>query len=97
MENVADPKRIDEKKYKEKLFKDKEKSDLKFLLNTEQGRRFIWRYLEFCGVYKSSFTGSSQTFFLEGQRNVGLKLVAEIVDAQPEMYLKMMIENKKEN
>lgn len=87
--NAADEQQISNAKQKEKLGRERELNDLKFLLSSEQGRRFVWRYLELCGVFKSSFTGSSETFFLEGQRNIGLKLLADVMEADPESYIKM--------
>lgn len=92
--NASDEQQIANSKQKEKLSREKELNDLRFLLSTDQGRRFVWRYLEICGVYKSSFTGSSETFFLEGQRNIGLKLIADIMDADPEAYIKMQKQNR---
>ena len=92
--NAADENQIKEARQKERFGREKELDDLKFILATEQGRRFVWRYLEITGVYKTSFTGSSETYFLEGQRNIGLKLMADINDSDPEAYVKMIKQNK---
>lgn len=68
--------------------------DLKFILETEQGRSYLYELLDFCGLYKGSFTGNSETFYREGQRNVGLKIFADIGRVAPEAYIKMMSEIK---
>jgi hypothetical protein len=94
--NAADEEKIREEKTRQKLRQDNEDNDLRFLLATDQGRRFIWKLLEMCGVFKSSFTGSSETFFLEGQRNIGLKLLSDIMRVDPDSYLKMVKSNKGE-
>ena len=60
------------------------------LLEEEVGQRLLER----TGVFRSSFTGNSETFFLEGQRNVGLMLMAQIHDACPEKYTAMLEEQK---
>lgn len=39
------------------------------------GRMVLWDILEFCGVFRSSFTGNSKTYFNEGQRDVGLYIL----------------------
>lgn len=92
--NASDEVQVKDAKIKVKMGREQEVNDLKFILATEQGRRFMWRYLEMCGVYRTSFTGSSETYFLEGQRNIGLKLIADIVEADPDAYLKMIKANK---
>ena len=69
-----------------------ELAEMEWLLAQPQGRRFIWRYLEKCGIFKTSFTGSRETDFLEGQRNVGLWLLADVNEATPEAYAVMLKE-----
>ena len=96
VKNAADENQIKIDREKNKFKQDTEDNDLKFLLASDQGRRFIWNMLEKCGVFKSSFTGSSETFFLEGPRNIGLKLMSDIMRVDPESYLKMIKSNKGE-
>ena len=96
VKNAADENQIKIEREKNKFKQDTEDNDLKFLLASDQGRRFIWNMLEKCGVFKSSFTGSSETFFLEGQRNIGLKLMSDIMRVDPDSYLKMIKSNKGE-
>jgi hypothetical protein len=67
--------------------------DVRWILSTKSGRRFFWRYIGDCGVFRSSFTGSSDTFFKEGMRIVGLNLLSDINDADPKAYALMMSEN----
>ena len=41
-------------------------------------------------IFKISFTGdANSTFFNEGQRNIGLPLHADCIEANQELYLKM--------
>jgi hypothetical protein len=71
----------------------KEIEDLKWLMAHKPGRRFMWRLLEMAGVYRTSFhTSGSVTAFNEGQRNVGLRYVAEIQELTPDNYLAMLKE-----
>jgi hypothetical protein len=67
--------------------------DFKWLMSDKRGRRFIWRLLEMTGVYRTSFTGNSTTFFNEGQRNIGLMVVNEVHSNCPELYETLIKEN----
>ena len=59
---------------------DEDKIETSRLLQTPEGRHLLWRILEQCGVYRSSFVGDPhQTAFLEGQRSIGLWIMSEIV------------------
>lgn len=71
----------------------KAEEDFKWVVSTEQGRRFLWDLLAFTGVYRSSFTGNSHTFFNEGRRDVGLRLIGQLHEYAPEAYLRMLKEN----
>lgn len=66
--------------------------DMKWLMGSKRGRRIVWRILERTGIFRSSFTGNSETFFREGMRNVGLVLMAQINQACPESYTTMVKE-----
>ena len=66
--------------------------DLKWMLSDARGRRLMWKWLGESGLYRSSFTGNSHTFFNEGMRNFGLQRIAEIHEHAPEAYFKMLKE-----
>ena len=93
--NTADEGQVQDLSQKEKFRRDREANDMRSLLATIEGRRFLWRLMEKCGIYRESFTGSSETFFLEGKRSIGLFVIAEIIDAEPDAYLLMIKENRK--
>lgn len=93
--NVADEGQVQEHAQTAKLRRETEINDVRFLLDSLEGRRFLWRLLSECGVYKQSFTGNSETFFLEGQRKIGLWALADIMEAEPESYLRMIKEHRK--
>jgi hypothetical protein len=96
VKNASDEAQVKAAREKEKFGRDLELSDMKFLLGTLQGRRTLWRYLSRCGIYQTSFRTSSEIYYLEGQRAVGLEILKDIQDAEPEAYIKMMQENKRE-
>lgn len=70
-----------------------EADDFRWLMEDKRGRRIMWRLLEKTRVYQSSFTGNSQTFFLEGTRNVGLMLISEIQKHCPKHFVLMLQEH----
>lgn len=73
-----------------------ELDDIKWLMGSRRGRRIVWRLLERTGIFRSSFTGNSETFFREGMRNVGLMLMAQINEVCPEQYT-TMVQEQREN
>lgn len=79
----------------EKLEREVFLNDVRHVLSSVQGRRFVWRILDMAGVYRSSFTGNSSTFFNEGARNIGLRVLSDVMDAKPEAFLQMQQEDKK--
>lgn len=71
----------------------KEIDDVKKLLKTPEGRRYFWRQLGKCGIFRSSFTlNSNQTAFNEGIREIGLDLLIEINEADGSAFAKMQNE-----
>lgn len=94
--NIADENQVLKGKQLEKFKLKQEKTDMKAILETEFGRRFIWKWLSLSGVYQQSAENSgSWTYFNEGRRAIGLKLLDEVVTVSPEAYLLMIKENKK--
>jgi len=68
-----------------------EKEDLQFLLSTKQGLRFFARFLDQCGFYKTSFDNSgSKVYFNEGGRAVGLAVMDDINNANPDAYINIL-------
>lgn len=67
------------------------------LISTKLGRAWFWELLEFAGIMKASYTIPGDpytTLFNEGQRNVGLKIMSDLIKASPENYVLMVSENK---
>lgn len=79
----------------EKLERQIEIDDFKFVMEDKRGRRFVWRLLSGSGVFRSSFSGDNNTTnFREGARNEGLKLMGLIHEACPEKYHLMLKEQR---
>lgn len=72
-----------------------EVDDLKWLMSNKRGRRFVFRVLERAGVWRLSFnTNALSMAFNEGQRNEGLRLMANITAHCPDRYTEMLKESK---
>jgi len=76
----------------------KELEDLKWLMAHPQGRRIVSRLLEEAGVARTSFNHSGSLMaFNEGKRQIGLFLTAEVLEAAPEGYFKLLKEYQGKN
>lgn len=71
-----------------------EGDDLNWLMSNKRGRRFVHRLLDRAGVWRSSFNTNALTMaFAEGQRNEGLRLLAQVISLAPERYAEMLKES----
>jgi hypothetical protein len=74
----------------------KRKDELAFLgrfLAEPVGRRWFYDRFAACHIYSTSFSKTAMEMaFYEGERNVGLQLVAEVTAASPELYMLMLKE-----
>lgn len=81
-----------------KLTRDTEEADLKWLMGSKRGRRIVWRLLDRAGVFRLSFnTNAMQMAFAEGNRNEGLRTLAQIHAQCPELYPVMVREQVNDN
>jgi hypothetical protein len=93
--NAADPAKVQGRQSKAKREQAEADSALRNLLNTTPGRRWVWQLLCECGVFASSFRDSALVMaFEEGKRNVGLRLLADVMRVAPEQYQTMAEENR---
>ena len=95
MTDTSDPRQV-EKAIKAAKTKDEVREEgLRQLLNSAQGRAWMWGLLEQCDPYRTPFnTDALQMSFNCGESNVALKLIGEIHRVAPESYLVMMKENQ---
>lgn len=78
-----------------RVARDLEIADVKWLMSTERGRRILWRILDRAGVFRISFhTNAMQMAFNEGNRNLGNWLFNEVMQLCPEKYPVMLEEQK---
>lgn len=65
---------------------------IEYLMNDALGREYVWGLLAECGIYRSSWHDSSLIHFNEGRRDVGLRILDEIMRRCPKQYLAMQSE-----
>lgn len=71
----------------------REKDDIKFVMDSEQGRCVVWGLLEKGQVFGTCFNVDPNiTAFNEGQRNLALVLFQRVMTHCPDQYLKMAAE-----
>jgi hypothetical protein len=81
------------KDLQDKLSRENEETDIKWLMGSKRGRRIIWRLLEQAGVFQLSFnTNAMQMAFNEGNRNFGNKTLSMIQASCPELFTIMLKE-----
>ena len=75
--------------------REEEINDLRAVLSSVSGRRFIWRLLERGGVFRSSFNAESDSYtaFNEGRRNLGLLVLNDILETDPDAFTLMQRES----
>lgn len=87
-----------DKDLRDRLSRENEEADLKWLMGTKRGRRIVWRLLDRAGVFRLSFnTNAMQMAFAEGNRNEGLRTLAQIHALCPELYPVMVKEQANDN
>jgi len=82
-----------QKKIEEKATKraERELNDLREVLSTASGLRFVWKRIVDSGFFTLSYTGvAASTDFNEGKRAEGIALVSLVLKARPEAFLQMM-------
>ena len=68
--------------------------DLRSVLQTSAGRNVLWQMLEQANVFGMSYTGDvNSTFFNEGARSMGNRLLIQIQQADAASFIKMQQEH----
>lgn len=94
--NAADENQVKRGKIKEKIGRDQQLDDVRAVMSTDAGRRFMWRVLEKCSTFGSvNCPSGSQTYYRAGQQDIGHFLLGEIADADELILGKLLMENYK--
>ena len=94
--NASDKPQVERAGRKQKNRREQELADIRAMLELREGRRFIWSRLEKCKVFASIWDPSAKIHFLEGRRDVGLQLMADVAEADETAFLVMMTEEQQQ-
>jgi hypothetical protein len=91
--DAGDPQQVRERRRQGREREREEGSAVQALLSSREGRDWMYALLEQCHTFHSSFsTDPLQMAFNEGERNIGIKLMAVIMRACPHRYNEMIQE-----
>lgn len=93
--DASDPKQVGEKAKEAKAAQSARVNFLVSAMSTREGRLWIRDLLESTKVFQTSFSPESlKMAFNEGERNIGLRILADVMTSCPDRYIEMMKENK---
>jgi hypothetical protein len=93
-EDLGNPEHVQERNREVKLRRREEFEDLKVVLSTGPGRRWMWNFISGLGPFRTPFgVDPHMSYFNGGRQNVALALIAEINAASPQTYALMQKEN----
>lgn len=94
--NAANEGQVNQAESKVKFERNQQLDDIRTVISTVQGRRFLWRLLGFCKTFETVWENSARIHYNAGKQDVGHYLLAEINDAGQEAFFTMMREQTKE-
>jgi hypothetical protein len=86
--DLGDPASVKERDKALKLLAEQQGNDIREVMGTMQGRRFLWRLLSECNIF-----AACETAFDEGARRKGLWLLDEIERTDCALFIEMWKEN----
>lgn len=87
--NAADPQQVKRAARRERRAEDRQRRWVWTVMSSPEGRAFVWSLLERAGVFGSIYHPSSQIYYLAGRQDFGHELMAEVLAADEELYLRM--------
>ena len=94
--NAANPQAVHSHAELEKRGRQQELTDLRSVLKTAEGRRFVWRIMGHCKVFGSIWNQSAMIHYLAGKQDVGHFLLSEVTAADEDSLFLMMKESRAE-
>lgn len=92
--NAADEEQVKQARLSEKRVRERELSDIRYLLQSAQGRRFLWRLMGHCKSFESVWEASAKIHYNAGKQDVGHFVMSEIIASDENAFLQMMKEAK---
>jgi hypothetical protein len=93
--NAGDAQQVAKAKSRQKTRSLQKKAAFRRFMSDAEGRMFMWDLLTLCGIFHSSFSiDALRCAFNEGRRDIGLRLLADINQLSPDLYMRMVGENQ---
>lgn len=89
--NAADEAQVSKKESSNKDWRKQELEDIRQVLNTPAGIRLFRRMMKDAYIFRTTFTGNSNGFFLEGHKNFFLKYFDDICTVAPDKIPKLIL------
>lgn len=91
--NAAERKDVRRAEKDDDFLQRQRKDVVQALMSTSPGRAYIWAELGQCHIFASSFSlDPLQMAFTEGERNIGLRNLNDILEWCPDQFVQMMRE-----
>lgn len=92
--NASDRKSVRELEKRARIAERERAEVITAIMSTRAGRSWMWDRLSSCHVFVTTFNGDAlQSAFQEGQRSMGLALLADIMAHCPDQYIQAMRES----
>lgn len=89
---ITDPEQANESRARSRFTREQELDDVRAVISTPEGRRFILRLLSECRVSQSVWHPSAAIHKYAGIQEVGHFIFSEVVSADPATGAKMLVE-----
>jgi hypothetical protein len=93
VDNAADARQVREGGKKQRLQEQRHLADVRKVLHLEEGQRLLWGYMEACQVFGDIDGPPNYVARQLGRRSVGLEILLDIIEAAPEVLVKLQSEN----
>jgi hypothetical protein len=96
VQNAANEKQLKTAEVRGRLARDRELNEMRAILATKEGRRWVWRLMGRCKVFSSVYEQSARIHYNSGQQDIGHYIMAEVMEADPDKFILMGQEHQQE-
>lgn len=96
MSDLVNTPREDLARKRAERIRERELSDIRFVLKSPEGRRLYWRMLEKGGIYRDPFNSDSVnlTNYNLGRQSISREWLCDLMESKPEAYAQMQQERE---
>ena len=93
--DASDPEQVNLRRRKSGRVLHEKRKYIAEVMARKEGRRWVWELLTASHVFSTSFVSGDAhaTSFHEGERNIGLRILTDVMTAAPDQYVTMTTEN----